>query len=329
MLAILFNLLEVLIVLVPILLAVAFMTIIERKVMGSMQRRIGPNKVGIYGLLQPFADALKLVVKETVVPAHATKSLFFLAPVITLTFSLLGWAVIPFGAGLAVTDFSLGILYTLAISSLGIYGVLFRGWSANSKYAFLGSLRSTAQMISYELVLSAAILTVLLLRGTFNITGIIEAQQGIWYVVPLFPVFIIFLIAMLAETNRTPFDLPEAESELVAGFMTEHSGMVFVFFFLGEYASIVLMSTLAAILFLGGYNMPEIIENDSFFNVQAIILGLKACLFMFFFVWTRATMPRLRYDGLMVFCWTGMLPLAIAFIVLVPSILIAFDIMPV
>lgn len=329
MLAILFNLLEVLIVLVPILLAVAFMTIIERKVMGSMQRRIGPNKVGIYGLLQPFADALKLVVKETVVPAHATKSLFFLAPVITLMFRLLGWAVIPFGAGLAITDFSLGILYTLAISSLGIYGVLFRGWSANSKYAFLGSLRSTAQMISYELVLSAAILTVLLLRGTFNLTGIIEAQQGIWYVVPLLPVFIIFLIAMLAETNRTPFDLPEAESELVAGFFTEHSGMIFVFFFLGEYTSIVLMSTLAAILFLGGYNMPELFENDTFINIQRIILALKACLFMFFFVWTRATMPRLRYDGLMVFCWTGMLPLAIAFIVLVPSILIAFDIMPV
>jgi len=329
MLAILFNLLEVLIVLVPILLAVAFMTIIERKVMGSMQRRVGPNKVGIYGVLQPFADALKLVVKETVVPAHATKSLFFLAPVITLMFSLLGWAVIPFGAGLAITDFSLGILYTLAISSLGIYGVLFRGWSANSKYAFLGSLRSTAQMISYELVLSAAILTVLLLRGTFNITGIIEAQQGIWYVVPLFPVFIIFLIAMLAECNRTPFDLPEAESELVAGFMTEHSGMVFVFFFLGEYCSIVLMSTLAAILFLGGYNFPEVIENDTFINIQAIILGLKSCLFMFFFVWTRATMPRLRYDQLMYFAWTGMLPLAIRFIVLVPSILVAFDIMPV
>ena len=329
MLTILFNFLEVIIVLVPILLAVAFMTIIERKVMGSMQRRVGPNKVGIYGVLQPFADALKLVVKETVVPAHATKSLFFLAPVITLMFSLLGWAVIPFGAGLAITDFSLGILYTLAISSLGIYGVLFRGWSANSKYAFLGSLRSTAQMISYELVLSAAILTVLLLRGTFNITAIIERQQAIWYVIPLFPVFIIFLIAMLAETNRTPFDLPEAESELVAGFFTEHSGMIFVFFFLGEYASIVLMSCLAAILFLGGYNMPEFVENDTFINIQRIILGVKACLFIFFFVWTRATMPRLRYDGLMVFCWTGMLPLAIAFIVLVPSILIAFDIMPV
>lgn len=329
MLAILFDFLEVIIVLVPILLAVAFMTIIERKVMGSMQRRIGPNKVGIYGVLQPFADALKLVVKETVIPAHATKSLFFLAPVITLMFSLLGWAVIPFGAGLAVTDFSLGILYTLAISSLGIYGVLFRGWSANSKYAFLGSLRSTAQMISYELVLSAAILTVLLLRGTFNITGIIEGQQAIWYVVPLFPVFIIFLIAMLRETNRTPFDLPEAESELVSGFMTEHSGMPFVFFFLGEYCSIVLMSTLRAILFLGGYNCVEVIANDTFINLQATVLRVKACLFMFFFVWTRATMPRLRYDGLMVFCWTGMLPLAIAFIVLVPSILVAFDISPV
>jgi NADH-ubiquinone oxidoreductase chain 1 len=329
MLNILFNLLEVLIVLVPILLAVAFMTIIERKVMGSMQRRVGPNKVGIYGVLQPFADRLKLVVKETVIPAHATKSLFFLAPVITLRFSLLGWAVIPFGAGLAVSDFSLGILYTLAISSLGIYGVLFRGWSANSKYAFLGSLRSTAQMISYELVLSAAVLTVLILRGTFNLTGIIERQQGIWYVVPLLPVFIIFLISMLRECNRTPFDLPEAESELVAGFFTEHSGMIFVFFFLGEYCSIVLMSTLAAILFTGGYNMPVLFENGTFINIQAIVLGLKACLFMFFFVWTRATMPRLRYDQLMYFSWAGLLPMAVAFIVLVPSILVAFDIMPV
>lgn len=329
MLTILFNLLEVLIVLVPILLAVAFMTIIERKVMGSMQRRVGPNKVGIYGLLQPFRDALKLVVKETVVPAHATKSLFYLAPVIALMFSLLGWAVIPFGAGLAITDFSLGILYTLAISSLGIYGVLFRGWSANSKYAFLGSLRSTAQMISYELVLSASVLAVLLLRGTFNVTGIIESQQGIWYVVPLLPVFIIFLIAMLAECNRTPFDLPEAESELVRGFFTEHSGMIFVFFFLGEYRSIVLMSTLARILFLGGYNIPVLFENNTFINIQRTILRLKACLFIFFFVWTRATFPRLRYDQLMMFSWTGLLPLAVAFIVLVPSILVRFDIMPV
>jgi NADH-ubiquinone oxidoreductase chain 1 len=297
--------------------------------MGSMQRRVGPNTVGIYGILQPFADALKLVVKETIVPAHATKSLFYLAPIITLMFRLLGWAVIPFGAGLTISDFPLGILYTLAISSIGIYGVLFAGWSANSKYAFLGSLRSTAQIISYELVLSSTILTVILLSGSFNITSIIESQESIWYAIPLLPVFVIFLVSMLAETNRTPFDLPEAESELVRGFFTEHSGMIFVFFFLGEYCSIVLMSTLAGILFLGGYNLPELFVNDTFINLQCIILGLKACLFIFFFVWTRRTLPRLRYDQLMVFCWTDMLPLAIAFVILVPSILIAFDISPI
>lgn len=328
MLTILFNFLEVLIVLVPILLAVAFMTIIERKVMGSMQRRVGPNKVGYYGVLQPFADALKLVVKETVVPAHATKSLFYLAPIITLIFALLGWGVIPFGAGLTISDFPLGILYTLAISSIGIYGVLFAGWSANSKYAFLGSLRSTAQMISYELILSSAILTVIVLVGSFNITTIIESQESIWFVVPLLPIFIIFFISALAETNRTPFDLPEAESELVAGFFTEHSGMIFVFFFLGEYCSIVLMSSLTAILFLGGYNMPELFVNDTFINLQSIVLGIKTCLFCFLFVWFRATLPRLRYDQLMVFCWTGMLPLAIAFVILIPSILVAFDVTP-
>jgi NADH-ubiquinone oxidoreductase chain 1 len=328
MLAVVYNLLEVLIVLVPILLAVAFMTIIERKVLAAMQRRVGPNKVGYYGVLQPFADALKLVVKETVIPAQATKSLFFLAPVITLIFSLLGWGVIPFGAGLALSDFSLGILYTLAISSVGVYGVLFAGWSANSKYAFLGSLRSTAQMISYELILSSAILTVILLTGSFNIITIIENQESVWFVVPLLPMFIIFFISALAETNRTPFDLPEAESELVAGFFTEHSGMIFVFFFLGEYCSIVLMSTLTAILFFGGYNMPELFVNDTFINLQSIVLGLKTCMFCFLFVWFRATLPRLRYDQLMVFCWTGMLPLAIGLIVLVPSILVAFDIAP-
>lgn len=272
------------------------------------------------------ADALKLVVKETVVPTHATKSLFFLAPVIRLIFRLLGWAVIPFGAGLTISDFSLGILYTLAISSIGIYGVLFRGWSANSKYAFLGSLRSTAQMISYELILSSAILTVILLTGSFNIITIIESQQAIWFIVPLLPIFIMFFISALRETNRTPFDLPERESELVAGFFTEHSGMIFVFFFLAEYCSIVLMSTLTAILFLGGYSVPELIVNDTFINVQSIILGLKTCVFCFMFVWFRATLPRLRYDQLMVFCWTGMLPLRIALVVLVPSILIAFDI---
>lgn len=328
MLSLLYNLLEILIVLVPVLLAVAFMTIIDRKVMGSMQRRVGPNVVGYYGVLQPFADALKLVVKEQVIPSQSTKSLFFLAPLLTLIFSLLGWGVIPFGEGLTLSDFSLGIFYSLALSSIGVYGILFAGWSANSKYAFLGSLRSTAQMISYELIYSAAVLTVILLCGTFNITEIIEAQQSVWYIVPLLPIFILFYISALAETNRTPFDLPEAESELVAGFMTEHSGMIFVFFFLGEYCSIVLMSTFTAILFLGGYNLPEVFTNNTFINLQSIALAFKAVLIMFLFVWIRATLPRMRYDSLMVFCWTGMLPIAIALLILVPSLLIALDAAP-
>lgn len=302
MLSVLVSLLEVLIVLVPILLSVAFMTIIERKVLASMQRRVGPNKVGIYGTLQPFRDALKLVVKETVVPQHSTKSLFFLAPIISLIFSLLGWAVIPFGSGLALVDFSLGILYSLAISSIGVYGILFAGWSANSKYAFLGSLRSTAQMISYELIYSSAVLAIILLTGTFNFIQIIEMQQRVWFVIPLLPLFIMFFISALAETNRTPFDLPEAESELVAGFFTEHSGMIFVFFFLAEYCSIVLMSTFTAILFFGGYHIPQIIVNNTAqtwfvpINIQSIVLAIKTCVFCFLFVWFRATLPRLRYD---------------------------------
>ncbi|CAO1637840.1 unnamed protein product (mitochondrion) [Jaminaea pallidilutea] len=326
---ILFNFIEILIVIVPTLLSVAFITIIERKVMASIQRRIGPNVVGYYGILQPFADALKLVVKEQIIPSQAQKSLFFLAPIISLIFSLLGWGVIPFAKGLALTDFSLGILYSLCLSSIGVYGILFAGWSANSKYAFLGSLRSTAQMISYELIYSAAVLSVIILCGTFNITIIIEAQQTIWYIVPLLPIFILFFISALAETNRTPFDLPEAESELVAGFITEHSGIIFVFFFLAEYCSIVLISTFTAILFLGGYHIPEIFINNSFINLQSLVLGIKALIFIFIFVWIRATLPRIRYDGLMVFCWTQLLPIAIALLILVPSILIAFDAFPI
>lgn len=254
---VLFSLAEVLSVLVPVLLSVAFMTIVERKVLAAMQRRVGPNVVGYYGVLQPFADALKLVMKETVVPAQASTALFYLAPCVSLVFSLLGWGVIPFGPGLALADYELGVLYTLALSSIGIYGVLFAGWSANSKYAFLGSLRSTAQMVSYELVLSSAVITVLVLAGSFSYTAIVEAQGAVWYVVPLLPLFVVWWVSVLAETNRTPFDLPEAESELVAGFFTEHSAMVFVLFFLAEYASIVLMSALTALLFLGGYAVPE------------------------------------------------------------------------
>ena len=328
LLNVLINLLDVLLVILPILLSVAFMTIIERKQLAAHQRRVGPNTTGYFGVLQPFSDALKLIVKETVIPSQSNKILFYLAPVFSLIFSLLGWGIIPFGQGLTLSDFSLGILYTLALSSLGVYGVLFAGWSANSTYAFLGSLRSTAAMISYELILSSAILIIILLTGSFNFTTIIENQQAIWYIIPLFPVFIFYFISILAETSRTPFDLQEAESELVAGFFTEHSSVPFVFFFLAEYTSIVLFSCITSILFLGGYHMPELFINDSFINLQSIILGLKTCLFCFMFVWFRATLPRMRYDALIELCWLNLLPVCVAFIILVPSILIAFDISP-
>ena len=325
---VLISLIDVLVVLLPILLSVAFMTIIERKQLAAHQRRVGPNYVGYFGVLQPFSDALKLILKETIVPSQSNKILFYLAPVSTLIFSLLGWGVIPFGQGLAISDFSLGILYTLALSSLGVYGILFSGWSANSKYAFLGSLRSTASMISYELILSSAVLIIILLTGSFNFTTIIEQQQSIWFIVPLLPVFIIYFISILAETSRTPFDLQEAESELVAGFFTEHSSVPFVFFFLAEYSSIVLFSCITAIFFLGGYHMPEFFINESFINLQSIILGIKTCIFCFMFVWFRATLPRMRYDALIELCWLNLLPIAVAFIILVPSILVAFDIAP-
>ena len=317
---------NILSVVVPILLSVAFMTIIERKILAAMQRRLGPTDVGYFGVLQPFSDALKLILKESVVPAQSNKILFYLAPVVTLVFSLLGWAIIPFGQGLVISDWSMGILYTLALSSLAVYGVLFAGWSANSKYAFLGSLRSTAAMISYELVLSSAILIVVILSGTLNFTAIIEHQQAVWFIIPLFPVFIFYFISVLAETSRTPFDLQEAESELVAGFFTEHSSVPFVFFFLAEYSSIVLFSSISAILFLGGYNWPEFFINYSVFNIESIVIGLKTCIFCFIFVWFRATLPRLRFDQLATFCWEGLLPFAIAFIILMPCVLLAFDV---
>jgi NADH-ubiquinone oxidoreductase chain 1 len=328
LLNILINLLDVLLVILPILLSVAFMTIIERKQLAAHQRRVGPNTTGYYGVLQPFSDALKLVVKETVIPSQSNKILFYLAPISSLIFSLLGWGIIPFGQGLTLSDFSLGILYTVALSSLGVYGILFAGWSANSTYAFLGSLRSTAAMISYELILSSAILIIIILTGSFNITSIIENQQAIWYIIPLFPVFIFYFISILAETSRTPFDLQEAESELVAGFFTEHSSVPFVFFFLAEYCSIVLFSCITSILFLGGYHMPELFINDSFINLQSIILGLKTCIFCFMFVWVRATLPRMRFDALIELCWLNLLPVCVAFIILVPSVLIAFNISP-
>lgn len=341
----LISIIEVLLVIVPVLLIVAFVTVAERKTMASMQRRLGPNIVGYFGLLQAFADALKLLLKEYVSPTQANLILFFLGPIITLIFALLGYAVIPFGPGLALNDYNLGILYMLAVSSLATYGILLAGWSANSKYAFLGSLRSTAQLISYELILSSAILLVIMLTGSLNITVNIEAQRAVWFIIPLFPVFLIFFIGSVAETNRAPFDLAEAESELVSGFMTEHAAVVFVFFFLAEYASIVLICILTSILFLGGYlydylpfsitSLVQFINLDSAFAdptieglIYGLTLGLKSCIMIFIFIWVRASFPRIRFDQLMSFCWTILLPIVIAFIILVPCILYSFEIIP-
>jgi NADH-ubiquinone oxidoreductase chain 1 len=268
-LPIIISILEVLLVSVPILLTVAYLTVAERKTMASMQRRLGPNIVGYYGLLQAFADALKLIIKEYVSPTQANIVLFFIGPIITLIFSLLGYAVIPFGPGLAISDFNLGILYMLAVSSLATYGILLAGWSANSKYAFLGSLRSTAQLISYELILSSAILLVIMLTGSLNLSANIEAQRATWFIIPLFPIFIIFFIGAVAETNRAPFDLAEAESELVSGFMTEHAAVIFVFFFLAEYASITIICILISILFMGGY-LYNYIPFEELFSLTTI-----------------------------------------------------------
>jgi NADH-ubiquinone oxidoreductase chain 1 len=351
------SIFEVLILIVPVLLTVAFITIAERKTMASMQRRLGPNLVGYYGLLQPFADALKLLIKEFISPTQANLILFFLGPIITLIFALYGYAMIPYGPGLAIYDFNLGILYMLAVSSLATYGILLAGWSANSKYAFLGSLRSTAQLISYELILSSAILLVVLLSGSFNLTVIIESQKSVWFLIPLLPVFIIFFIASVAETNRAPFDLAEAESELVSGFMTEHAAVIFVFFFLAEYASIILICILISILFLGGYEIASIysLSSFTFFNSEytisdnisellfsrnngndylikellyGLILSIKSCLLIFAFIWVRASYPRIRFDKLMTYCWTVLLPLVIGLIILIPCILYSFDILP-
>lgn len=348
----LISIVEVLLVTVPVLLIVAYVTVAERKTMASMQRRLGPNLVGYYGLLQAFADALKLLLKEFVSPTQANLGLFFLGPVITLIFSLLGYLVVPYGPGLALSDFNLGILYTLAVSSLSTYGILLAGWSANSKYAFLGSLRSTAQLISYELILSSAILLVVMLTGSLNLTVNIEAQRIVWFIIPLFPVFIIFFIGSIAETNRAPFDLAEAESELVSGFMTEHAAVVFVFFFLAEYASIVLICILISLFFLGGYLYNYLplftliqyfdfeyyinnLNNKSLFSdslieglLYGLAIGIKSCLMIFVFIWARASFPRIRFDQLMSFCWTILLPIVIALVILVPCILYSNDSIP-
>jgi NADH-ubiquinone oxidoreductase chain 1 len=434
------NTLEVLLLLIPILLSVAFITITERKTMASMQRRLGPNVVGYYGLLQAFADALKLLIKEYINPTQANIILFFLGPLIALIFSLYGYAIIPFGPNFSLYDFNFGLLYILIVSSLSTYGILLAGWSANSKYTFLGSLRSTAQLLSYELILSSSLLIVVLLTGTLNLGAIIEMQKSIWLIFPLLPLFFIFFIACVAETNRAPFDLAEAESELVGGFMTEHSASIFVFFFLAEYASIVLISMLINLVLLGGYNMSilyiinklifnvlliificiytlsniwalimffyewstkiyykkdilgtinkvpsnadfisyklnktilnnlaniknntstiteythitsenikritpyswfnslienlnHVINNNNFlFSVSSFIaISIKSLFVVFCFIWVRASYPRIRYDQLMSYCWTLLLPSVIAIIIIIPCYMYFYEIIP-
>lgn len=323
-------LLEVLVLILPVMLSIAYTTLAERKVMGSMQRRLGPNIVGYYGLLQPFADALKLILKETIIPYQSNKILFFLGPIIALVFALLGWGIIPYGPGITLCDFELGILYSLAISSVGVYGILVGGWASNSKYALIGSLRSTAQLISYELILTSIVFIVVFLSGTLNFTQLIESQHSIWYCIPLLPLFVMYFIGALAETNRAPFDLPEAESELVAGFMTEYSAAIFVFYFLAEYGNIILISTLSVIFFLGGYLLPIQISTIPLIQglLHGISLGIKVSLLIFLFIWVRASFPRIRYDQLIIFCWTILLPLLFAWIFFIAAILYSFNSLP-
>jgi len=314
--------LKLIFIILPLLLAVAYFTLLERKLLSTIQRRKGPNVVGVFGLLQPLADGLKLFTKETILPSNSNVVLFILAPILSFLLSIINWAVIPFGFGMSYCEINISILYLLAISSLSIYGVIIAGWSSNSKYSFLGALRSTAQMISYELTIGFSILTVVLCSGSLNLIDIVYAQKNVWFVIPLFPLFIIFCISILAETNRHPFDLPEAEAELVSGYNTEYSAMGFALFFLGEYANMLLMSILTSLLFLGGWFS---IFNFSKITYFSFFLSLKIVFFVIFFILARAILPRYRYDQLMSLGWKIFLPFTISWLVLTASILISFN----
>lgn len=319
---------QILAIVVPLLVVVAMLTWFERKVMAAMQLRLGPNVVGPFGLLQPFADGLKLFLKETVIPTGANKVVFVAAPMLTFVLSLIAWAVIPFGEGIVLSDINVGIMYIFAVSSLGVYGIVMAGWASNSRYAFLGALRSAAQMVSYEVSMGFIIITVLLCVGSLNMSEIVKAQEdGFWFFVPLFPMFVIFFVSALAETNRHPFDLPEAEAELVAGYQVEYSSMTFALFFMGEYANMVLMSALTAILFLGGWLPPFDVAPFTWIP-GPIWFSLKIALLLFVFVWVRATFPRYRYDQLMRLGWKVFLPLSLFWVALTAGALVAFDWLP-
>ncbi|MBL8644177.1 MAG: NADH-quinone oxidoreductase subunit NuoH [Rhodospirillaceae bacterium] len=310
---------KILLFVVPLLVAVAYVTYAERRIIGAMQMRIGPNVVGPFGLLQPFADAVKLLTKETVLPTGSSPVVFLLAPMVTFSLAMIAWAVIPISDGVWISNINVGILYLFAVSSLGVYGIVMAGWASNSRYAFLGAMRSAAQMVSYEVSIGFIMICVLLTAGSLNLTEIVNAQKGMWFFLPHLPMFIIFFISVLAETNRHPFDLPEAESELVAGFMTEYSSMAFALFFLGEYANMIMMSGVVTILFLGGWLPP--VEALSFIP-GFVWFALKISFCLFLMIWIRATFPRYRYDQLMRLGWKVFLPLSLVWLILTAGFLI-------
>jgi NADH-quinone oxidoreductase subunit H len=318
-----FIALKVILIVLPLLLSVAYLTYAERRVIGLMQMRRGPNRVGPFGLLQPIADAVKLIFKETIVPTPASKIVFMIAPMITFILSLVGWAVIPFSEGWVLSDMNVGVLYVLAVSSLGVYGIIMAGWASNSKYAFLGAIRSSAQMISYEVSMGLVIVTVLLVTGSLNLSEIVEHQRDMpfWIHLLLAPMAVVFFISVLAETNRLPFDLPEAESELVAGYNVEYSSMSFALFFLGEYANMILVSAMTVTFFMGGY-LPPFGISFLYLIPGFIWFILKICFLLFIFLWLRATLPRYRYDQLMHLGWKVFLPLTLFWVVLVASLLV-------
>jgi NADH-quinone oxidoreductase subunit H len=319
--------LQIVAIILPLLVAVAYLTYAERKVLAAMQLRQGPNVVGPFGLLQPLADGIKLLGKETIIPSGANRALFVAAPMLTFLLALVAWAVIPFQAGWVLADINVGILYLFAISSLGVYGIIIAGWASNSKYAFLGGLRSAAQMVSYEVSIGLVIITVLLCVGSLNLSKIIEAQRTVWFAIPLFPMFVVFFVSALAETNRAPFDLPEGESELSGGFNVEYSSMTFALFFLGEYANMILMSAMTTILFLGGWLPPLDIPPLNWIP-GVIWFALKVAMVLFVFIWVRATVPRYRYDQLMRLGWKVFLPFSLIYVVATAGVLVAFDWLP-
>ena len=317
--------LKALAIVVPLLLGVAYVTLAERKVLASMQLRKGPNVVGVYGLLQPLSDGLKLFGKETILPTHANLGIYIVAPILSLVLALISWAVIPYNTGAVMADINIGILYLFAVSSISVYAILMSGWASNSKYAFFGAIRAAAQMISYEVCIGLIIISVVLCAGSLNLTDIVKAQEEVWYIIPLWPAFIMFFVSALAETNRAPFDLAEGESELVSGFNVEYSAMTFALFFLAEYGHIILMSLITVLLFFGGWLAPLSILN---FIPGWFWLALKTTFFVFVFIWVRASFPRMRYDQLMALLWKSYLPFSLAFVIFVASLLEVLNALP-